>query len=164
MKYPFVNIYLSMPLIELKTFVRAAPKTCFDLSLDIDLHIQSMKETKERAIGGRTGGQIKLGERVEWEAKHFGFNFTMTVQITDLVSPLHFTDEMVTGPFKRLRHQHLFKEVPNGTMMTDLFDFNSPFGLLGSITDKLFLEKYMRKLLLKRNGLIKNEAERIGRG
>ncbi len=153
-----------MPVIELSTFIHAVPKTCFDLSLDIDLHIQSMKETNERAIGGRTGGQIKLGETVVWKAKHFGFNFTMTVRITDLVSPLHFTDEMVTGPFKQLRHQHLFKEVPNGTMMTDLFDFRSPFGLVGRITDKIFLEKYMRNLLLKRNSLIKTEAERIGRG
>ena len=40
-----------MPLIELKTFIRAAPKTCFDLSLDIDLHMESMKETKEKRNG-----------------------------------------------------------------------------------------------------------------
>ena len=149
-----------MPVIELRTFIRAAPKTCFTLSLDIDLHMESMKETKEKAVSGRTGGQIKLGESVEWKAKHFGFNFTMTVRITDLVSPLHFTDEMIRGPFKSLRHQHLFEEVPNGTMMTDLFDFKSPLGLLGRIADKIFLEKYMRRLLQKRNGLIKIEAER----
>jgi hypothetical protein len=45
-----------MPLIELKTFINADPETCFDLSLDIDLHMKSMEQTDEKAIGGRTGG------------------------------------------------------------------------------------------------------------
>ena len=148
-----------MPVIELKTVINAAPKPCFDLSLNIDLHMQSMKETNEKAVGGRTSGQIKLGESVTWKAKHFGFYFTMTSQITDLVSPLHFTDEMVKGPFKYLRHQHLFEETSDGTIMTDLFDFQSPLGLLGRLADILFLERYMRKLLTNRNSLIKNTAE-----
>ncbi len=150
-----------MSLIELKTSINATPKLCFDLSLDIDLHIQSMKETNERAVGGRISGQIKLGESVKWKAKHFGFNFTMTNRIVDLVSPLHFTDEMVRGPFKYLRHRHLFEESPNGTMMTDLFEFQSPFGLLGRLIDNIFLESYMRRLLIKRNNLIKASAESI---
>jgi ligand-binding SRPBCC domain-containing protein len=148
-----------MPEIELKTLIHAVPKVCFDLSLDIDLHIKSMKETNERAVGGRIGGQIKLGETVVWKAKHFGFNFSMTIKIIDLVSPLHFTDEMINGPFKYLRHQHLFEEVANGTLMTDLFDFQSPLGFLGRTADKVFLEKYMRNLLAKRNILIKESAE-----
>jgi ligand-binding SRPBCC domain-containing protein len=148
-----------MPTIELKTIINAAPKTCFDLSLDIDLHMQSMKETNEKAVGGRTSGQIKLGESVTWKAKHFGFYFTMTSQITDLVSPLHFTDEMVKGPFKYLRHRHLFEETPDGTLMTDLFDFESPLGPLGRLVDNLFLERYIRKLLTNRNSLIKTKAE-----
>src|SRR5579862_5045720 len=100
-----------MPIIELKTLIHAAPKTCFDLSLDIDLHMQSMKETNERAVGGRTSGLIKLGESVIWKAKHFGFDFTMTSEIVDLISPLHFTDQMVKGPFKHLRHRHQFEEI-----------------------------------------------------
>jgi hypothetical protein len=49
-----------MPAIELKTFIQAAQEVCFELSLDIDLHMQSMKETNERAIGGRTGLQPEL--------------------------------------------------------------------------------------------------------
>ncbi len=148
-----------MPEIELKTLIDAPPKVCFDLSLDIDLHMKSMKQSNEKAVGGRVSGQIKLGETVVWKAKHFGFNFTMTIKIIDLASPLHFTDEMINGPFKYLRHQHFFEEVPNGTRMIDCFDFQSPLGFLGRIADKVFLEKYMKALLAKRNSLIKDTAE-----
>jgi ligand-binding SRPBCC domain-containing protein len=149
-----------MPLIELKTFIKADPEICFDLSLNIDLHMQSMNQTNEKAIGGRTGGMISLGETVRWRARHFGFYFTLTSRITQLVSPLHFTDEMISGPFKRLLHQHIFEKTPEGTMMTDLFNFESPLGILGTLADKSFLENYMRKLLTKRNELLKNVAER----
>jgi ligand-binding SRPBCC domain-containing protein len=148
-----------MPFIELKTIVDAAPEVCFDLSLDVDLHMQSMEQTNEKAIGGTTSGQIKLGETVTWKARHFGLNLTMTSRITELTKPLHFTDEMIKGPFKQLRHQHIFEKTPDGTVMTDLFDFRSPLGILGIAVDKLILEKYLRKLLAKRNDLIKKTAE-----
>jgi ligand-binding SRPBCC domain-containing protein len=148
-----------MPVIELKTLIHAAPVVCFDRSLDINLHMQSMKATNEKVVGGRTGGLIKLDETVTWKAIHFGFYFIMTVQITELISPLYFTDEMIKGPFKYLRHRHLFEKAPEGTLMTDLFDFQSPLGILGRIADRIFLESYMRKLLMKRNGLIKIAAE-----
>jgi ligand-binding SRPBCC domain-containing protein len=149
-----------MPLIRLKTEIYAPPETCFDLSLNIDLHMQSMEQTNEKAIGGRTGGQIQLGETVKWRARHFGLSFTMTIKIKELIRPLHFTDEMIKGPFRYLQHKHIYEKTPDGTMMTDLFDFKSPLGILGSIADKVYLETYMRKLLMKRNELIKIAAER----
>jgi ligand-binding SRPBCC domain-containing protein len=149
-----------MPLIELKTFIIADPETCFDLSLDIDLHMKSMEQTGERAIGGRTNGLIERGETVKWRARHFGIYFTLTSRITELLRPKQFRDEMIKGPFKELRHLHVFEKTHQGTMMTDLFEFKSPFGILGTLADKAFLENYMRKLLAKRNELIKNVAER----
>jgi ligand-binding SRPBCC domain-containing protein len=149
-----------MPVIELKTIIRALPDDCFDLSLNIDLHMQSMEQTNEKAIGGAISGQIKLGETVTWKARHFGLNFIMTSQITELIRPLRFTDRMIKGPFKYLRHQHIFEKTPVGTVMTDLFDFQSPFGILGNVADKLILESYLSRLLTKRNELIKTTAER----
>lgn len=46
--------------------------------------------------------------------------------------------------------------------MIDYFDYTSPFGILGRIADTLFLEKYMRNLLAKRNQIIKEFAETDG--
>ena len=141
-----------------------SPDVCFDLSLNIDLHMQSMEKTNEKAIGGITSGQIKLGETVKWKARHFGLNFIMTSQITELIRPLRFTDQMIKGPFKYLRHQHIFEKTQDGTVMTDLFDFRSPLGILGTIADKLILEKYLSRLLTKRNEWIKTTAEKLTNG
>ncbi len=148
-----------MPVIELNTIVKASPDVCFDLSLNIDLHMKSMEQTNEKAIDGTISGQIKLGETVTWKARHFGLNFIMTSQITELIRPSRFTDEMINGPFKYLRHQHIFEKTADGTVMTDLFNFQSPLRILGTIADTLILEKYLRKLLTKRNEFIKSTAE-----
>ena len=43
--------------------------------------------------------------------------------------------------------------------MLDIFDYKSPFGILGRIADKLFLKKYMTKLLSERNRIVKEFAE-----
>lgn len=118
-----------------------------------------MGHTNEQAISGKTSGQISLGETVEWKARHFGLYFRMTIKITEFQKPLQFTDEMIKGPFKYLRHQHRFEKTNSGTLMTDSFEFQSPLGILGTVADKLFLERYMRKLLLTRNLFIKEKAE-----
>jgi ligand-binding SRPBCC domain-containing protein len=66
---------------------------------------------------------------------------------------------MVSGAFKNFRHEHHFSVVENGTLMRDIFVFESPFGILGKLGNFLFLKKYMTDLLVERNRVIKNAAE-----
>ena len=73
--------------------------------------------------------------------------------------PVLFVDEMQRGAFKSFRHEHHFAKANGATLMTDIFIFETPLGLLGAIANKLFLEKYMRNLLVKRNEVIKTYAE-----
>jgi len=150
-----------MPAIHLQTLIKADIEICFDLSRSIDLHIESTKHTGETAIAGRTSGLIELGETVTWRAKHFGIWQTLTSKITDMQSPVLFVDEMQRGAFKSFKHEHHFAEQDGATLMTDVFTFESPLGLLGVIADKLFLTGYLTDLLLKRNEVIKLHAETI---
>lgn len=148
-----------MTKIELSTLVDAPVTVCFDLARNIDLHINSMGQTGEQAIAGRTSGLIALGETVTWRAKHFGIWQTLTSKITEFDYPNSFTDEMVEGAFKSFRHEHLFIGINDRTMMKDIFLFEAPFGIIGELANSLFLGKYMEKLLMKRNEVIKAAAE-----
>jgi len=148
-----------MQRIRLKTLVNASTKICFDLSRNIDLHVKSMRDSNEKAVTGKITGLINLGESVTWEARHFGIKFKLTSRITDMEAPCRFTDEMSKGPFKYMKHQHFFKKVGDLTEMTDIFEFEAPFGLVGSIVEKLILKTYLTNLLAKRNLTIKQAAE-----
>jgi ligand-binding SRPBCC domain-containing protein len=148
-----------MPKIKLETEINAPQKIVFDLSRSIDLHKISTKETNEETIAGVTSGLIGKNQSVTWRAKHFGIYQNLTSKITEFKFPDYFVDEMEKGIFKRFRHEHIFKEFENKTIMVDVFDYESPLGILGKIADKLFLEKYMKSLLEKRNETIKDFAE-----
>ena len=148
-----------MTRIELSTEINAPIERCFDLARSIDLHMASADQTDERAIAGRTSGLIELGETVTWSARHFGIRQTLTSKIVGFDRPLSFTDVMVAGAFKSFRHDHLFHAIGDRTVMTDVFVFESPFGILGKFVDVLVLRRYMTRFLERRNRAIKTAAE-----
>ena len=148
-----------MPTIHLTTFVSAPPDRVFDLARSIDLHRKSMAHTDEQAIAGTTSGLIGLDETVTWKAKHLMKTRVLKSRITAMNRPLSFTDEMVDGDFKSIRHEHHFKRIDNGTLLIDLFHFETPYGGLGRLVNSLFLTGYMKRLLEARNLAIKEYAE-----
>lgn len=148
-----------MPRIELKTEINSSIEICFDLSLSIDLHKISTAKTNEKAIEGRVTGLIDLGETVTWQARHFGITQRLTSKITKLERPTLFIDEQTKGVFKSIVHQHLFEQVGNNVIMTDIFDFQTPFGIIGRFFNAIILTSYLKKLLITRNETIKEYAE-----
>ncbi|SDI61055.1 hypothetical protein SAMN05421846_110118 [Chryseobacterium taeanense] len=148
-----------MAKIHLQTIINANIHKVFDLARDIDLHQKSTSKTNERAVAGRISGLIEEGESVTWQAKHLGIYQTLTTKIITMEKPYQFTDVMLKGAFKSMKHQHIFKQKENYTMMIDIFEFESPLGMIGRIFNRLFLEKYMKNLLMERNRLIKATAE-----
>ncbi|MDQ2948955.1 MAG: SRPBCC family protein, partial [Acidobacteriota bacterium] len=131
-----------MPIIEVFTLIAAPVELCFDLASDIDIHIASTEGTNEKAIAGIQGGLISLGEQVTWEARHFGIRQKLTSRVTIFDRPHHFRDSQVSGPFHHFDHDHFFRFESGVTVMQDLFNYQSPFGLFGRVADSWFLQSY----------------------
>ena len=148
-----------MPTLDLATSINAPLERCFDLARDLDLHLRSMNASGERAIGGKTSGLIGMGEEVTWEARHFGVRHRHHSRITAFERPAHFRDSMVHGRFRRFEHDHYFTQGTGHTVMRDVIEFASPFGLLGRLVDAMFLSSYLRDLIIERNRVIKEAAE-----
>ena len=148
-----------MPRIEIEFLVNAPVERVFDLARCIDLHIETMSKSNEKAIAGKTHGLIEYGETVTWRATHFGINQKLTSKITAFDRPHYFQDTIQKGAFKHFTHNHFFEKTDDKTLMRDIFEYASPFWIFGRIADALFLEKYMTRILTKRNLLIKNVAE-----
>lgn len=152
-----------MPVIILEARINAPIERCFDLSRDVDLHMRSTEHTREVAVAGVTTGLIGPGQEVTWEATHFCVRQRLTSKVTAYSRPVHFRDSQIRGPFQRFDHDHVFEDISAGvTLMRDTFDYASPLGFLGRLIDRLFLKRYMRSLLERRNKLIKQVAEGVG--
>src|SRR5688572_6304349 len=150
---------VKMTTIHLTTLIDAQVQTCFDLARNIDVHQYSAAKTKEKAIDGRTSGLCEEGDVITWEAIHFGIKQKLKVKITRMEPFLYFEDEMVKGAFSSMKHRHIFEVHERGTKMSDEFMFKAPFGIFGSIIEKIFLTKYITAFLKKRNRIIKSLAE-----
>ena len=148
-----------MPRLKLQTVINAPIAVVFDLSRSVDLHKISTAHTNEQAVAGKTEGLMDLNDSVTWQARHLGITQRLSSKITEFNRPYFFADEMVQGAFKSFRHEHIFTEENGQMVMTDIFDYTSPFGMLGRLADNLFLSRYMHKLLAERNRIIKAFAE-----
>jgi ligand-binding SRPBCC domain-containing protein len=149
-----------MPVITILTTVRTTPERCFDASRDLDLHLESMGHTGERAVGGKTSGLIELGEQVTWEGRHFGIRQRFTSRITAYDRPRYFQDSMIKGAFHSFVHDHYFEPCPDGTVMKDVLTFRSPLGPLGALVDRLVMSGYLTRMLTRRNDVLKSILEK----
>lgn len=148
-----------MPIIEHEIVINAPIHICFDLARNVDVHTETTAKTKERAVGGVRTGLMENGDIVTWEAVHLGIKQRLTAKIIEMDRPYHFKDIMVKGAFHSFTHTHDFIENDTGTIMKDTFEYKSPFGSIGKLADRLFLETYMRKFIANRAIELKKIAE-----
>lgn len=153
------NLHIFMPIIKLETEINAPVERVFDLARSIDLHKDSMSVYDEKPVAGVMSGLIEMGETVTWEATHFGVRQQLTSKITEFDRPRYFRDSMVSGAFARFDHDHYFEKTNGKTLIKDLFDYDSPLGVLGEIADWIIVESHMREMLETRNEVIKRIAE-----
>lgn len=149
-----------MTTIQLTTKINAPIQIVFDTARDIDLHQKSTATSNEKAIAGVTTGVINEGETVTWRGKHFGFYLTHKTRIIKMNFYDYFLDEMEEGNFKSFRHKHYFKEINGVTIMKDLLQYETPFGIFGKLFDVFLLKKHLTKFLLERNKILTETAEK----
>lgn len=148
-----------MPVIHLTTFIAAPVERVFDLSRNISLHKISMQQTGEVAVGGITSGLINLDETVTWKGKHLYKTRFFTSKIVEMKPYEKFTDKMIKGDFLSFSHEHFFKSANNGTIVIDIINYETPYGLLGRFVNRVFLHKYLEQLIIQRNKVVAQYAE-----
>ena len=149
-----------MTTIKITTNYFAPIETIFNTNRNIDIHQQSASKTKEVAIAGITSGLINKKETVTWKGKHFGVYLTHQSLISEMIFPTYFVDEQLKGKFKSFKHQHFFEQKENYVEVTDILEYETPFGIFGQLFDKLLLKKHLTNFIIHRNTVLKNLAEK----
>lgn len=148
-----------MTQIKTSTTINAAIETVFNNCRNIDIHQYSASKTNEKAIAGKTSGLINKNETVTWKGKHFGIYIKHQSIISEMEFPNYFVDEQAKGHFKSFKHEHIFEQKENQTIMTDILDYETPFGFIGNLFDKLLLKNHLIKFIIYRNAILKELSE-----
>ena len=80
-----------------------------------------------------------LGIKIDW----------MT-EITHVKDGEYFIDEQRFGPFKFWHHEHHFKAIEGGVLMTDKLIYGMPFGILGQIANAITVSKQTEEIFTYR--------------
>jgi len=151
-----------MVRLEERTVIQAPIERSFDLARSVEAHLAGNVHWGEQALatGGVTSGLIGMGQRVTWQARHFGSRQRLTSEITAMDRPRYFQDTMVQGAFRFMKHDHFFRSLPAGeTEMRDIFCFAAPLPVLGRLTEIAILRRYMQRLLRERIAVLRDIAE-----
>ena len=149
----------AMPTIHLTSFIAAPVDRVFDLSRNVGLHKISLDQFGGQAVSGITSGLMNIEDSVTWKGKHLFKTRYFATRITEMKPHEKFTEKMIKGDFKSFGHQHFFKPAENGTIVIDILNYETPYGWLGKLVNKFYLNSYLEKLIHHRNEVIRQYAE-----
>lgn len=89
---------------------------------------------------------MTAGTLIEYQIQLFGVSFRWHTRIETFEPGRCFTDVQLTGPYRRWHHLHEFVEVPDGTLVRDVVDYELPFGPLGIIAHGLFVRRMLARI------------------
>ena len=84
----------------------------------------------------------------------FGIKLNWMTEIMQVKEKQYFVDEQRFGPFALWHHQHHFKEVKGGVLMTDMLNYAIPYGFIGRIANNLFVAKQVNEIFAYREKVI----------
>lgn len=79
-----------------------------------------------------------------------GINTLWVTEITHVDELRYFVDEQRVGPYKMWHHQHFIEAAEDGVLMTDIVDYQPPFGFLGAIANRLIIRKKIAEIFAVR--------------
>lgn len=79
-----------------------------------------------------------------------GIKMNWMTEITHVKENEYFVDEQRSGPYKLWHHQHHFKEIKGGVLMTDMLNYALPYGILGRLANELLVENQIKNIFAYR--------------
>jgi ligand-binding SRPBCC domain-containing protein len=84
-----------------------------------------------------------------------GIKMNWMTEITHVKEGEYFIDEQRFGPYALWHHQHHFKTIEGGVLMTDILNYATPYGIIGRLANTLFVDKQIKQVFSYREKAIK---------
>lgn len=84
-----------------------------------------------------------------------GIPLDWVTEITHVHEPYYFVDEQRKGPYKFWHHEHHFKKVAGGVLMTDILHYEVGMSFIGSLAELFFVDKKVNEIFAYRTEKLK---------
>jgi ligand-binding SRPBCC domain-containing protein len=90
---------------------------------------------------------MHTGALIDYRIKVRGFPMRWRTRIENWNPPASFIDTQLKGPYRKWHHLHEFKALsPTETLIIDTVHYELPFGPLGALVAKLFVDRDVRAI------------------
>ena len=89
---------------------------------------------------------MRAGTFIDYRIRLLGIPMHWRTQIESFDPPHRFTDIQIRGPYRLWHHTHEFLDVPEGTLMTDLVQYQMPLGPIGSLAHALWIRRTLERI------------------
>ena len=97
--------------------------------------------------------QMAPGTLIDYRLRVRGFPIRWQSAITAWEPPFRFVDEQRRGPYRIWHHEHIFEQLPTGTLVKDEVIYK-PLG--GSLVNRFFVAPDLRKIFSYRVDVLKS--------
>ena len=85
----------------------------------------------------------------------WGIKMNWMTEITHVKEREYFVDEQRFGPYALWHHEHHFKAITGGVLMSDILNYAIPYGIIGRIANRMFVRNQVKKIFDYRTKAIK---------
>ncbi len=89
---------------------------------------------------------MQAGARIEYRLRLVGVPIHWRTLIEEYDPPRRFVDSQLSGPYKKWVHLHEFSASGDGTLMRDVVDYEIPYGIIGTLAQKLFVARMLERI------------------
>lgn len=145
-----------MPVFKTSQLVRTDVLTCWNFFSDpSNLARITPPEMGFRILFPQPVPGMYAGMIIRYTVRPFpAFPVTWITEITQVDRLRYFVDNQVSGPYRLWHHQHIFEEVTEGVMMTDIVNYELPLGWLGAALGGKLVRRKIGKIFEYRSSVI----------
>ena len=105
--------------------------------------------------------ELRVGSLIRYSLRWRFVPIRWTTEITAWDPPHGFIDKQISGPYTLWEHEHRFVSENGGTRIRDTVHYSLPYGILGDLAHRGWVESDLRKIFDFRQMKIE---ERFGQG
>ncbi|HOI86595.1 MAG TPA: SRPBCC family protein [Lentimicrobium sp.] len=145
-----------MPVFQKTQLVNAGLETCWNFfSNPANLSRITPPEMDFRILFPDPVPVMYAGMIIRYKVRPFPFmKVTWITEITQVKEKHFFIDTQVSGPYRLWHHQHLFRATPDGVEMTDIVNYELPFGFIGKLLAGRMVKRKVEAIFKHRTKVI----------
>ena len=113
-------------------------------------------------ITNKPSKEIFAGQIITYKVSPIaGIKLNWMTEITQVKDKQYFIDDQRLGPYALWHHQHYFKEIEGGVLISDEVNYKLPFGILGDIIHALIVKNKLKKIFDYRFNVLEERFEKL---